>query len=225
MEPCNNKYSSSWNYNLYVHTDRSMCDSNDDGYCSDCTGNTNIHADRTTLSEQYCANTSSNIRQWLCRNLEPGNDQYSSSWNDNLYIHSDRSMCDSNDDGHYNDNTGNTNIHADRTALSEQHCTSTSSNIRQWICRNMEPCNDKYSSSWNDYLYIYTNRSMCYSGYDEHHYQHIGNTNVHTDRTTLSKQYSACTSRHIRQWLCRNLEPGNDQYGNSWNNYLYIYTN
>jgi hypothetical protein len=41
----------------------------------------------------------------------------------------------------------------------------------------------------------------------DYHYQHTGNTNVHTDRTTLPEQYCTNTSSNIRQWLCGTWNP------------------
>jgi hypothetical protein len=52
----------------------------------------------------------------------------------------------------------------------------------------MEPCNDQYSNSRNNDLYIYTNRSMCYV-VTMNITISTGNTNVHTDRTSLPEQY------------------------------------
>src|SRR6185369_11739301 len=123
MEPCNDKYSSRWNNDLYIYTDRSMCYDNNYGCYYHNAGNTDLYADRTSLPEQCSTCTSCNIRQWLCRNLEPCYDKYSNSWNDILYIHSNRSMCDSNDDGYCGECTGNTNLYADWTSLPEQCST------------------------------------------------------------------------------------------------------
>src|SRR5437762_3526595 len=119
MEPCNNKYGSSWNDNLYIYTNRSLCYADNHGYCDDCTGNTNVHADRTTLSEQYSTCTSSNIRQWLCRNMEPCNNKYSNSWNNDLYIYTNRSLCYCSYNGYHDRNADNTNVYTNRTSLPE----------------------------------------------------------------------------------------------------------
>src|ERR1043165_2657325 len=114
-------------------------------------------------------------------------------------------MCNGDNDGYHDHYTGDTNVHADWTSLSEQYGTSTSWHIRQWLCRSVESVYDQYSSNRNDYLYIYTYRSMCNCGYDEYYDQHTGNTNVHADRTSLSEQYGTNTSWHVRQWLCRSM--------------------
>src|SRR5678809_897454 len=107
-------------------------------------------------------------------------------------------MCYGGYNEHHYQYSGNTNVHTDRSPVYTHHASYMPSSVELWLCRNMESGNDQYSNSWNNNLYIYTNRSMCNRAYDEHHYQHTGNTNVHTDRTTLSKQYSACTSCDIR---------------------------
>src|SRR6185369_14441357 len=117
--------------------------------------------------------------------MEPINDQYSNRWNDHLYIYTDRSLCHCRDNEYYDQHTGNTNIHPDRTTLPKQCGTNITGNIRQWLCRNMEPCNDQYSNSRNNDLHIYTNRSLCYYRNNEYYDQHTGNTNIHSDRTTL----------------------------------------
>src|SRR5438552_2834940 len=103
MEPSNNKYSSSWNDHLYIYANRSLCDADNDGYCGDCTGNTDIHSDRTFVSELDSSRITCNIRQWVCRNMEPCNNKYSSSWNDHLYIYASRSLCYANNDGYCGD--------------------------------------------------------------------------------------------------------------------------
>src|SRR5678815_2121535 len=109
-------------------------------------------------------------------------------------------MCYGGYNEHHYQYSGNTNVHTNRTSVSEQHCSCITEYIRQWLCRNMESGNDQYSNSWNNYLYIYTDRSMWYCCYNEYHYQHTGNTDVHTNRTSLSKQYSTGTSWHVRHW-------------------------
>src|SRR6185295_10697760 len=119
-------------------------------------------------------------------------------------------MCDSDNNGYHDHYTGNANVHADRSSLSEQYSTSASWNIRQWLCRSMGTSHDQYSSNRNDYLYIYTNRSMCYGDNDGYYDHYTGNTNVHADRSSLSEQYSTSTSWHIRQWLCRSMESSNN---------------
>src|SRR5678809_475271 len=101
--------------------------------------------------------------------MEPCNDKYGNRWNDHLYIYTDRSLCHCRDNEYYDQHTGNTNIHPDRTTLPKQCGTNITGNIRQCLCTNRQRHNDKNCNSWNDDLYIYTDRSLCYDSYNGYH--------------------------------------------------------
>src|SRR5678815_1870014 len=96
--------------------------------------------------------------------MEPSYDQYSNSRYYDLYVYTNRSMCYCDNNGHHDRNAGNTDVQTKQTSLSEQYSTSIANDIKQWIYRNMESSYDQYSNSRSDYIYIYTNRSMCYDG-------------------------------------------------------------
>src|SRR5260221_448983 len=66
---------------------------------------------------------------------------------------------------------------------------------------------------------------MCNNSEDGYNNKHTGNTDVYTDRTIVSKQHSTITTININQWNQRNMESCNNQYINSRNNDLYIYSN
>ena len=122
--------------------------------------------------------------------MESCNDQYCNNRNDNVYIYANGSLCYGNDNGYCDHCTGDSNIYSDRTTVPEQCSTVTAFNITQWICRNMESCNDQYCNNRNDNVYIYANGSLCY-GNDNGYCDHCtGDTNIHSDRTTVPEQCS-----------------------------------
>src|SRR5204862_399676 len=129
--------------------------------------------------------------------MEPCNNKYSNSWHLDLYIYTNRSLCCADNNGCYDHYAEIGKLQSKRTTLPELDSTCTSCNIKQWICWNMEPCNNKYSNSWNLDLYIYTNRSLCCANNNGCYYHYAGNTNLHADRTTLPELDSTCTACNI----------------------------
>src|SRR5438046_2664214 len=90
----------------------------------------------------------------------------------------------------------------------------------------MESCNNQYVNKRNNDLYIYSNsRTVCNNSNDGYCDYKSNHTGVYTDRTTMSKHNSAVATININQWYQWNMESCNNQYNNSGNNNLYIYSN
>ena len=126
--------------------------------------------------------------------MESCNNQYSNSRNHNLYIHSSNRSVRNNCNNDHCDREccANTNIHTDRSIVSECNSTSIARLHPQWSHRNMESCNHQYSNSRNHYLYIYSGyRSVRNNSNNEYCREYCANTNVHSDRTTCVKNATA----------------------------------
>src|SRR5450432_548066 len=231
LESCCYQHGDCRNNQLYLYTNhrRSLRCSRHAKCYDHCTGCTNLQWDRTTLSELGSSCFASNFQRRNQRNMEPGDNKYCNYWNNQLYFYADhrQCMCCSNHGGHYDHQAGYTNLQWDRTAVSELYSSCFACNFQGRNQRNLEPVDNKYRNYWNNQLYIYSNhqRSMCCS-LNTRCYDHCtGCTNFQWDRTTLSKRNGTCTSCHIEGRDQRNLEPGGDQYIDSRNNQLYIYSN
>src|SRR5450755_4028803 len=230
LEPGSDQYTDSRSNQLYIYSGyrRSMrCSLN--AKCYDhCTGCANLQWDRTTLSELGSSCFASNFQRRNQRNMEPGDNKYCNYWNNQLYFYADhrKCMCCSNHGGHYDHQAGYTNLQWDRTAVSELYSSCFACNFQGRNQRNLEPGSDQHGNCRNNQLYIYSNhqRSMCCSLNIKCYDHCTGCTNFQWDRTTLSKRNGTCTSCHIEGRDQRNLEPGGDQYIDSRNNQLYIYS-
>ena len=91
----------------------------------------------------------------------------------------------------------------------------------------MESCNDQYSNNGNKDLYVYTGSgSVCSNLYNGYSDQQPDHTDVYADRPIVQRKYSAITANIINQYHTDNryVESCNDQYIDSGNNDLYIYT-
>src|SRR5436190_157796 len=101
MEPCNNQYNNSGNNDLYVYSNsRTVCNDSKDGCSNHQSNHTGLYTDRTFMSELNSAIITININQWNQWNMEPCNNQYNNSGNNDLYIYSNsRTMCNNGNDG------------------------------------------------------------------------------------------------------------------------------
>src|SRR5215211_1292379 len=107
-------------------------------------------------------------------------------------------MCKQYNAKRYYQRRNYTCVHADRTALSKCNYTSVTNNFKQWCSRNMECRNDKYIGDWHDYIHIHAScRSVCGKRNNGYNYFIANNSNIHTDWTVMSKQYSTCITNHI----------------------------
>ena len=103
----------------------------------------NVHSDRTALSEQYGANIANNINECNYRYMVTGNDQHCNDGYNDLYIYSGSgTVCCCGDDGYCDHHADHSNVHSDRTALSELNCTVAANNINQCNYRNLVAGND-----------------------------------------------------------------------------------
>src|SRR5260221_144308 len=102
MESCNNQYINKRNNDLYIYSNsRTVCNDSNDGYCDYKSNHTSIYTDRTIVSELKCTGITWNINQWHQRNMEPCNNQYNNSGNNDLYIYSNsRTVCNDSNNGY-----------------------------------------------------------------------------------------------------------------------------
>ena len=227
MEPGNDQYCSDRNNNLYIYTScRPVCSDNNNGYRSHNAGHANVHPDRTTVPEQHGTSTSCNIHQWHNRNLEPGNDQHCNGRNNNLYLYTGcRPVRNYGNDGCNDHDPGHTNIHADRTTLSEQHCACTYRQHPPMV--SQEPGARQRSVLQRSEQRLIPLPRLQASAEATATMDIVITTQVTPTFTQIGplcqNTYSTCTSCNIHQWHHRNMEPGNDQYSNARNNNLYIY--
>ena len=122
----NNKYIYCGYNDLYIYpSGGTVCCCGDDGYCDHCTDHSNVHCDRSALSEQYGANIANNINECNYRNMEPGNDQHCNDGYNDLYIYSRRggSVCCCGDDGYCDHYADHSDVYCDRTIMPELNCT------------------------------------------------------------------------------------------------------
>src|SRR5215212_7139349 len=89
----------------------------------------------------------------------------------------------------------------------------------------MESLNDKHHNSRNNNLYLHTHRRrLCGTSNNEYCYNKPGYSNVRTNWSAVSKQYTAIIANIINQRKKWNMESINDQYFNSGNNNVYFHT-
>src|ERR1035437_1720240 len=88
MESCNNKYISSRNNNIYVHTSSRSVRYNCNGQCNGLSaGDTNVCGDRKYLSERSGSTFTGSVHCSNNRSIESCNNKYISSRNNNIYVH------------------------------------------------------------------------------------------------------------------------------------------
>jgi hypothetical protein len=161
--------------------------------------------------------------------MEPFNDKYSNSRNDDLYLYPyGGSVCSSYYNGYRSNYFCRSNIYTDRASLPEQLCPGITVKLDKYASHNrdMEPCNYKYYNSRNDDLYLYPGirsvRRRYNNGYRSNYFCHPG---IYTDRASLPEQHSSGITVKLYQYASNNrdMEPFNGKYGNSRNIDLYLY--
>ena len=90
----------------------------------------------------------------------------------------------------------------------------------------MESCDNQYSNSRNNYLYIHSiNRSVWNNSNDDHCREYcVQHRRSHRSDHLCQNSTAPALPRLHPQWRYRYMEPCNHQYRNSRNHYLYIHS-
>ena len=126
MEPGNDQHCNDGYNDLYIYSRHggSVCCCGDDGYCDHYADHSDVHCDRTALSEQYGANIANNINECNYRYMVAGNDQHCNGGYNDLYIYpSGGTVCRCGNDGYCDHYADHSNVYCDWSALSELYCT------------------------------------------------------------------------------------------------------
>jgi hypothetical protein len=125
------------------------------------------------VSEFDASGTATNFEGRNCRNMEPGQHQYSCSWYDIIYIYASRGqLCKSGyfKNYHRRQHPAHLSNHS-QFILSECHGASAPGDIERRNYRNMESGEHQHFCPRNRDLYIYAIRGqLCDSGFIKHYH-------------------------------------------------------
>src|SRR5436309_1255352 len=89
----------------------------------------------------------------------------------------------------------------------------------------MESGNNQYDNSRNDNIYIYTERRTMCDNIHIRYYNHSTNcSDICSNWSAMSKRCCTLASCKFNEWNQRNMESCNNQYDNSRNDNIYIYS-
>src|SRR5512133_4365237 len=227
MESCHNRHCYGWYNELYLYTNRKpVCNDNQSGCNNNAADHADIYCYCQYLPERYGAGTTGHLEQRCRGNVESCNNQYFSSGNDGLYLHSFiRSVCR---DGNTQCN-GKCINHADIYCycqyLPELGCPCASCHLEQRYYRDMEPGNGQYINRRNNELYLHTRwRTVCHDNdvkYHDRSAQYLAG--IYSNRSVVPEFHCPDIAVNIKQWYYRYMESCNNQYSHGWHHDLYLY--
>ena len=200
-----------------------MFSSNNYGYCSIDKYYAGIYADRATMSEQHGTGVTIKFGKYTCDhgNVESGCNKYGNSWDNDLYVYTrSRTVCICCDNEYCCNSICCTCIYTDRATVSEQHGPGLTNKFGKYTCDhgNVESGYNKYGSSRDNYIYIYTRSgTVCICCDNEYSCNAIYYHDLYTDRPAVSEQHGPGLTNKFDKYTSdhRNVESGCNKYGDS----------